>query len=582
MDMTSPRRMLKMFNRGPFRSGDRALVDAASRSQAIIEFDLEGRILHANENFLNVMGYRLDEIVGRQHGIFVDADEASGQAYRDFWSTLRSGEYKSAEFRRLAKGGRNVWIQATYNPVIGRGGKPVGVVKFATDITAEKLRTLAEGAQIASVHRSQAVIRFNLDGIITDANELFLKMMGYELGEIVGQNHRMCVTPEYAASREYAEFWDGLGRGECRTAEYCRLGKHGRHVWIMATYTPILGLDGKPFAVIKFAVDITASKLRNADFEGQIDAINRSQAVIHFSLDGTVLEANQNFLDALGYRIEEVRGSKHSLFVEKGYAATAEYREFWDKLRRGEFHSAVYRRIGKNGRVVWISATYNPVFDLDDKPWKVVKYASDITARMEARVRAADFADRTLSNVQSVAAAVEEMTASASEIAGTMLRSREVVETITRQAADADIATQRLQETALAMDQVVQLIRTIASQINLLALNATIESARAGEAGKGFAVVANEVKQLANQTTAATQKVAKEIQSVQVVSSEVAATLGLIGNSIGSLLQFVSAASGAVDEQNSATREISSNMQAAARDVAGINANLNEGQELSA
>ena len=571
-----------MFNRGPFRSSDHALVEAASRSQAIIEFDLDGTILHANENFLRTMGYKLDEIVGRKHSIFVDADEAQGQAYRDFWNTLRRGEYKSAEFRRKAKGSRDVWIQATYNPVLDRRGRPIRIVKFATDITEEKLRTLADGAQIESVHRSQAVIRFNMDGTITDANSLFLKMMGYELSEIVGQNHRMCITPEYAASREYKEFWEALRCGECRSAEYCRLGKHGRLVWIMAVYTPILGLDGKPVSVVKFAADITESKLRNANHEGQIDAINKSQAVIHFSMDSTVLEANRNFLDALGYEIDEVRGKKHSLFVEPAYAATTEYREFWEKLRRGEFHSAVYRRVGKNGRVVWINATYNPVFGLDGKPWKVVKYASDITARMEARTRAIGFADQTLSNVQSVAAAVEEMTASASEIAGTMLRSREVVETITRQAADADVATRRLQDVASAMDQVVQLIRTIASQINLLSLNATIESARAGEAGKGFAVVANEVKQLANQTTAATQKVAQEIQSVQMVSSEVANTLGLIGGSVSSLLQFVTAAAGAADEQNSVTREISSNMQAAARDVAGINTNLNEGGELAA
>jgi methyl-accepting chemotaxis protein len=299
-------------------------------------------------------------------------------------------------------------------------------------------------------------------------------------------------------------------------------------------------------------------------------------------MKGIILEANANFLGALGYGMQEIRGKHHSLFVDPRQVETVEYREFWEKLRRGEFHSAMYKRIGKGGRVVWIEATYNPVLDLNGKPWKVVKYASDITARMASRAQAINFADQTLHNVQSVAAAVEQMSASAAQISDTMRRSRAVVEDITRQAADADAATQRLQGAANAMDRVVQLIRAIASQISLLSLNATIESARAGESGRGFAVVANEVKQLANQTTAATQQVAQEIQSMQLVSTEVVQSLGAIGTSVDSLLQFVTAAAGAVEEQSSATLEISSNMQAASVDVAGITRSLSQENESAA
>jgi len=571
-----------MFNNGLFRGRNRALVDAAGRSQAIIEFALDGTIRDANENFLRVMGYTLEEVRGRNHTLFVDPADARSPAYAEFWAELRRGEYTSAAFRRLGKNGREVWIQASYNPILGRNGKPVGVVKFATDVTQAKLHSISDAAQVDSIRRSQAVIHFRMDGIITDANDVFLKMMGYELKEIIGQNHRMCVTPEYAASREYAAFWERLREGKHQAAEYKRSGKNGKDVWILATYTPILGLHGETVEIVKFATDITESKLRNADHEGQIDAINKSQAVIHFEMDGTVLNANQNFLDTLGYGLDEVKGKKHNMFVEPGYAASTEYREFWDRLRRGEFLSANFRRVGKNGRVVWITATYNPIFDLNGKPWKVVKYATDITNRMQARSEAIGFASQTLSNVQSVAAAVEEMNASAAEISNTMLKSRAVLEDITKQAADADLATQRLQDAANAMDRVVQLIRTIASQINLLSLNATIESARAGEAGKGFAVVANEVKQLANQTTAATQQVAQEIESVQLVSAEVASSLGVIGTSLGSLLEFVTSAVGAVNEQTCATREISSNMQAASSDVAGISRSLSEDTNLAA
>ena len=202
-----------MFTRGLFRGRDRALVEAASRSQAIIEFALDGTIIDANENFLRVMGYTLEEIRGRNHSLFVDPKDAVSTEYRAFWDGLRRGEYRAAEFRRLGKGGQEVWIQASYNPVLGRGGKPIGVVKFATDVTAAKLHSNSAEAQIASIRRSQAVIHFRLDGTITDANDIFLHMMGYEREEIVGKNHRICVTPEYAESAEYRNFWERLRRG---------------------------------------------------------------------------------------------------------------------------------------------------------------------------------------------------------------------------------------------------------------------------------------------------------------------------------------------------------------------------------
>ncbi|MGI4891641.1 MAG: methyl-accepting chemotaxis protein [Janthinobacterium lividum] len=565
-----------MFSQGLFRRKKRALLDAVGRSQAIIEFDLNGQIIDANENFLRTMGYRLDELHGNNHSVFLDVAESSSASYRAFWDELRQGVAKTGEFRRLAKGGREVWIQASYNPVFGRGGKPVGVVKFAADVTKAKLRAISDSAQIASIASSQAVIHFNLDGIITAANPIFLEMMGYTLGEIVGQNHCICVTPEYAASSEYARFWEKLRRGEPQTAEYKRQGKNGREVWILATYTPIMGLNGKPTEIVKFARNVTDLKLMHADYEGQIAAINKSQAVIHFTMEGEILEANQNFLNSLGYTSTEVVGNKHSMFIEIAEVSSPEYASFWDKLRRGEFHSAIYKRIGKGGRVVWISATYNPILDLNGKPWKVVKYATDITGRMEARSQAIGFANQTLSNVQSVAAAVEQMNVSALQIADTMMRSRNAVSDIAQQTSNADLSTKRLQNAASAMDRVMQLIRTIASQITMLSLNATIESARAGDAGKGFAVVANEVKQLAGQTTAATQQVAREIAAMQTVSSEVAQSLGGISTSVVSLLQFVTAASSAVEEQNAATREISMNMQAASVDVAGISQSLNE------
>ncbi len=238
--------------------------------------------------------------------------------------------------------------------------------------------------QVAAIRKSQAVIEFSMDGTILTANDNFLKALGYRLEEIQDQHHSMFVEPAYKQSSEYREFWAALNRGEYQAAEYKRIGKGGKEVWIQASYNPILDPSGKPFKVVKFATDMTAQKLLNANYSGQIAAISKSQAVIEFKMDGTVLSANDNFLTALGYRLEEIQGQHHSMFVEPAYKQSSEYREFWAALNRGEYQAAEYKRIGKGGKEVWIQASYNPIMDLNGKPFKVVKYATDITPQKQA------------------------------------------------------------------------------------------------------------------------------------------------------------------------------------------------------
>jgi methyl-accepting chemotaxis protein len=233
--------------------------------------------------------------------------------------------------------------------------------------------------QVAAIRKSQAVIEFSMDGTVLDANDNFLKTLGYRLEEIKGQHHSMFVEPAYKQSSEYREFWAALNRGEYQAAEYKRIGKGGKEVWIQASYNPILDPDGKPFKVVKFATDMTEQKLRNADYMGQIAAISKSQAVIEFKMDGTVLSANDNFLKALGYTLDEIKGRHHSMFVDEAFRQSYEYKEFWAALNRGEYQAAEYKRIGKGGKEVWIQASYNPIMDLNGKPFKVVKYATDIT-----------------------------------------------------------------------------------------------------------------------------------------------------------------------------------------------------------
>jgi len=366
---------------------DSAILAALDRSQAIIEFAPSGKILRANENFLKTMGYTAKEVVGRHHSMFVEKGYGNSAEYKSFWAELARGAFRQAEFKRFRKDGSEVWLQASYNPVKGLGGRVSRVVKIATDITADKLEAVDRAGQIAAIRKSQAVIEFELDGTIRWANDNFLAAMGYGLDEVRGKHHRLFVDPQEADGRAYRDFWAALGRGEFQAGQYRRCGKGGREIWIEATYNPILDPDGKPLKVVKYATDITERKLAFADYQGQIEAIRKAQAVIEFELDGTIRWANDNFLAAMGYGLDEIKGRHHSMFVEEREARSAEYREFWDRLRRGEFQAAQYRRLGKGGREIWIEATYNPILGPDGRPMKVVKYATDITEAVKQRER---------------------------------------------------------------------------------------------------------------------------------------------------------------------------------------------------
>lgn len=242
---------------------------------------------------------------------------------------------------------------------------------------------LEQKSLLEALNRVQAVIEFRLDGTIVQANENFLKTVGYELFEIQGQHHRMFCDPAYVSSPEYPAFWRRLASGQFESAEYKRFGKGGRETWIQASYNPIFDAEGRPFKVVKFATDVTAQKLKNAEYEAKISAIGKSQAVIEFNLDGTVISANENFLSTVGYSLEEIRGKHHRMFCDTEYAATPAYDAFWKKLNSGLFDSGRYRRLGKNGKAIYIQATYNPILDLNGRAFKVVKFATDVTAQVE-------------------------------------------------------------------------------------------------------------------------------------------------------------------------------------------------------
>ena len=455
-----------------------------------------------------------------------------------------------------------------------------------------------------ALNMSQAVIQFAPDGTILDANENFCAAMGYSIGEIRGKHHRIFIDKTEAESPAYGQFWDGLRKGQYQQAEFRRFGKSGNEVWIQATYNPLLDSSGKVYRVVKFATNVTDRKLRDADVAGQLAAIGKAQAVIEFDMDGTILSANDLFLTAMGYRLEEIVGKHHRLFVEDSYAASPAYQSFWSALRLGEFQQAEFKRFAKGGREIWIQATYNPILDMNGKPFKVVKFAVDITQAVKARQRDERLAALVLENmehigdavqvanakfaataeashevsatVQQVAAGAEELDSSVQEIARSTAMSTEQVARAIAQTSSADTAVADLTKSAEAMGGIIELIQDIAAQINLLALNATIESARAGEAGKGFAVVAGEVKSLANQVAKATDRISTEIDTMQSVSDAVVSALSVIKTSITEIQTSVTGVGGAVEEQAAVTREISQNMQVTSEAVSQIDSGIND------
>ncbi|HEY0185777.1 MAG TPA: PAS domain S-box protein [Rhodopila sp.] len=379
-------------------------IDAINKANAVIEFSLDGRVLRANTNFLNVLGYTANEVVGQHHSMFVEPVYRLSNEYRLFWDKLSRGEYDAGMYKRIGKGGREVWLQASYNPILGSQGNPVKVVKYATDVTAQVMENADFSGQIDAINKAQAVIEFSLDGKVLRANAGFLSAVGYTENEVIGQHHSMFVEASYRQSAEYRLFWEKLGRGEYDAGQYKRIGKGGREVWLQASYNPIMGPDGRPFKVVKYATDLTAQVMRNADFSGQIDAINKAQGVIEFALDGKVIRANENFVAMLGYNEAELIGQHHSMFVEPAYRQSADYRLFWDKLGRGEYDAGQYKRIGRGGKECWIQASYNPILGPDRKPFKVVKYATDITAQ----IRASELLQAAVQQTQQVVLAAKE------------------------------------------------------------------------------------------------------------------------------------------------------------------------------
>ena len=480
------------------------------------------------------------------------------------------------------------------------------------DNTDEAARQL-----VSAINLTQAMIEFEPDGTIITANDHFLRALGYRLDEVQGKHHSMFAEKTYRASEDYTAFWRNLNDMQPQSAEFLRIGKGGREVYIQATYTPVPSPRGGILKVVKIAVDITTKK------KAEIEALNRTQAVIDFRLDGTVVNANDNFLKALGYSLDEIVGKHHSLFVTPEFKESQEYVRFWRDLREGKFQAGDFLRIGKGGRKVWISASYNPVFDVQGRPVSVRKTATDITQRREAEERSAALteglkktmaavtanaqslsaaseelsvtaqqmsanseetstqagvvasaSEQVTRNVETVATSAEEMSATVKEIAKSATEAARVAASAVKVAGETNDRIGKLGVSSLEIGKVIKVITSIAQQTNLLALNATIEAARAGEAGKGFAVVANEVKELAKQTAAATEDISQKIEAIQGDTKSAVGAIEQIGRIIGEINDIQNTIASAVEEQAATTNEIARNASEAAKGSTEISRNI--------
>ncbi|HEY1087921.1 MAG TPA: methyl-accepting chemotaxis protein, partial [Archangium sp.] len=525
--------------------------EAVERVQAVIEFTLDGTVLHANSNFLGCLGYSLDEVKGQHHRLFCDPEWANSPEYAAFWAKLQRGEFHSGSFRRVGKGGKEVWIEASYNPILDAHGKPVKVVKFATDITKAKHAALENEGRMSAIHKVQAIIEFQPDGTILEANENFLKTVGYSLDEIRGKHHRMFCEPGYAGSPEYPAFWQKLARGEFDAGVYKRVGRGGKEIWLQASYNPVFDARGKVTKVIKLATDITDQMMvQNIErMVARAVAGELGHRIDASQLRGTALAlatSINSLLDAVVAPIAETQRTMRK--VAEGDVTVRMEGDF-----KGEFkvlQDAINQSVGQLEQTVRSMARSSEAINSASRD--IAEGNQNLAQRTQEQ---ASSLEETASSIEEMTATVKQNASNATQGSQLAVSARASAEKGNEVVARAIVAMGAITERSKRVADIIGVIEQIAFQTNMLALNAAVEAARAGDQGRGFAVVASEVRNLAQRSATAAREIKGLIKDSAEKVDEGAALVNSSGIVLGEIMTGVKKVADIVGEISAASEE---------------------------